>query len=237
MESADEHRRFLSVLTLGEIRLGVAALPQSKKRTRLETWLLELQTRFAGRILPIDEAVTDRWGWIGADADANWLTAPVIDALLAATALEHNLTMVTRNASHFAVPGLNLINSWEYSEALDCLLQSAVNEFNDEVRRAGQQSPLRKLGGMAMLSPTIVPNGESNFEFVSTRYPSRPISQGLKRKLLNVDVPAMGCKQPSGLGPPFPGRASSRDSIRRFLTTPTPTAGGGRTVVGFPALP
>ncbi len=50
MEAADENRLFLSVMTLGEIRQGVAALPQSKKRTRLETWLeIDLQSRFGGR--------------------------------------------------------------------------------------------------------------------------------------------------------------------------------------------
>ncbi len=52
MEDADENRLYLSVMTLGEIRQGVATRPQSRKRTRLETWLeVELQSRFAGRIL------------------------------------------------------------------------------------------------------------------------------------------------------------------------------------------
>lgn len=65
MEAADENRLFLSVLTLVEIRQGVAALLQSKKRSRLETWSeVDLQSRFAGRILAIDGAVADRWGWI-----------------------------------------------------------------------------------------------------------------------------------------------------------------------------
>ena len=61
--AADESLLHLSVLTLGEIRKGVAALAQSKRRTLLETWLeVELQARFAGRILPIDAGVADRWG-------------------------------------------------------------------------------------------------------------------------------------------------------------------------------
>ncbi len=63
MDAADENRLCLSVMTLGEIRQGVAALPQGRKRTRLETWLdIDLQSRFAGRILAVDEAVADRWG-------------------------------------------------------------------------------------------------------------------------------------------------------------------------------
>ena len=61
IEAADEKRLFLSALTLGEIRQGVAALPQSKKRSRLEAWLeVDLQERFVGRILGIDAAVADR---------------------------------------------------------------------------------------------------------------------------------------------------------------------------------
>lgn len=114
IEAADESRLYLSVLTLGEIRQGVASLPQSKKRTRLETWLeLDLQSRFAGRVLPVDEAVADRWGWITAQAQAKGITLPVVDSLLAATALRHNLTVVTRNVADFSIVGLNVINPWE----------------------------------------------------------------------------------------------------------------------------
>ncbi len=114
IEAADESRLYLSAMTLGEIRQGVAALPQSKKRTRLETWLeLDLKSRFAGRILAIDGAVADRWGWIMAQTQVKGMTLPVVDGLIAATALHHNLTAVTRNVSDFAVVGLSVINPWE----------------------------------------------------------------------------------------------------------------------------
>ena len=114
IEAADESRLFLSVMTLGEIRQGVAALPQSKKRSRLESWLeVDLHSRFAGRILAIDGDVADRWGWIMAQARVKGMTLPVVDGLLAATALRHNLTAVTRNVSDFAVAGLIVINPWE----------------------------------------------------------------------------------------------------------------------------
>ena len=93
---------------------GVAALPQSKKRSRLESWLeVDLHSRFAGRILAIDGDVADRWGWIMAQARVKGMTLPVVDGLLAATALRHNLTAVTRNVSDFAVAGLIVINPWE----------------------------------------------------------------------------------------------------------------------------
>jgi predicted nucleic acid-binding protein len=61
LEAADESLLYLSVLTLSEIRKGLAGLPQSRRRTRLESWLeLESHGRFAGRILPIDIEVADR---------------------------------------------------------------------------------------------------------------------------------------------------------------------------------
>src|SRR5207244_5986813 len=87
MEAADEAMLYLSVLTVGEIRKGLAGLPQSKRRTHLETWLeVELQARFAGRIVPIDAAVADRWGLVAAEAKRKGKTLSVIDGLLAATA-------------------------------------------------------------------------------------------------------------------------------------------------------
>ncbi|MCU1315426.1 MAG: VapC toxin family domain ribonuclease, partial [Candidatus Acidoferrum typicum] len=61
IEAAEETLLYLSVLTLGEIRKGLAALPQGKRRSRLETWLeVELRARFSGRILSIDAAIADR---------------------------------------------------------------------------------------------------------------------------------------------------------------------------------
>jgi len=96
MDAADESLLFLSVLTLGEIRKGIAGLPQSRRRTRLESWLeLELRSRFAGRILSIDGAVADDWGLVAAEAKPKGSSLSAIDGLLAATALQHNLTIVS----------------------------------------------------------------------------------------------------------------------------------------------
>ena len=112
MGSADESLLYLSVLTLGEIRKEIASLPQGKRRTHLETWLqLELQARFAGRILPIDASIADRWGLLAAEAKRTGRSLSAIDGLLAATALQHNLTIVSRNVSDFGsfVP---VVNPW-----------------------------------------------------------------------------------------------------------------------------
>jgi len=114
LEAADEGLLYLSVLTLGEIRKGLAALPQCRRRTRLETWLeVELRGRFAGRILPIDAAIADRWGVLAAQAKRKARSLAVIDGLLAATAVHHNLTVVSRNASDFGSVEVPVLDPWE----------------------------------------------------------------------------------------------------------------------------
>ena len=114
MEAADENLLYISVLTLGEIRKGLAGLPQSKRRTRLETWLeLELRARFSRRILSIDGDIADRWGLLAAEAKRKGRPLSTIDGLLAATALHHNLTLVSRNVSDFTHTQVPVLNPWE----------------------------------------------------------------------------------------------------------------------------
>ena len=114
METADEERLFLSVLTVGEIRKGIALLTNSKRRTQLETWLeVDLRERFSHRILPVDQDVADRWGLLAATAQRRGKPLPVIDALLAATALQHNLTVVSRNAVDFGDTPVQVLNPWQ----------------------------------------------------------------------------------------------------------------------------
>jgi hypothetical protein len=99
---------FISVLTLGEIRKGIEALGDKKRREKLRLWLEhELPAWFEGRVLPVDHAVADRWGRLLAEAGRPLST---IDSLLAATALHHELRLVTRNARDFDYPGLEVIN-------------------------------------------------------------------------------------------------------------------------------
>jgi toxin FitB len=114
MEAADEATLYLSVLTVGEIRKGVAGLTQSKRRTQLETWLeVDLQARFSGRIMPIDRAIADRWGLLTAEAKRKGNPLSVIDGLLAATALHHSLTVVSRNSRDFSNTPVPVLNPWE----------------------------------------------------------------------------------------------------------------------------
>ena len=113
VSSVDEALLSLSVLTFGEIRKGIAALPATARRSTLEAWLdHDLTSRFAGRILPIDQAVADRWGRLSAIVASRKLVLPVIDGLLAATALHHNLTLVTRNTRDIEATTVPVFNPW-----------------------------------------------------------------------------------------------------------------------------
>jgi predicted nucleic acid-binding protein len=113
IDSTDETLLYLSVLTLGEIRKGIGLLRDAPRRVVLEAWLdSDLTLRFAERILPIDRAVADRWGRLTAEAAVAKSPLPVIDGLLAATALDQNLTLVTRNTKHIAVTGVPVFNPW-----------------------------------------------------------------------------------------------------------------------------
>lgn len=114
IDAVDEGLLYLNVLTLGEIRKGIALLPAGKRRTALETWLeLELRTRFAGRILAIEDAIADRWSVLAAAAKQHGIALSVIDGLLAATALHYELTLVTRNVSDFGSTQVQLVNPWQ----------------------------------------------------------------------------------------------------------------------------
>ncbi len=101
---------YLSVLTLGELRKGIEGVAEAERRMALTDWLeTDLPGFFAGRILPIDVQVADRWGRLVAAAGR---PLPALDSLLGATAAQHGLSMVTRNARDFADLGLDVINPW-----------------------------------------------------------------------------------------------------------------------------
>lgn len=109
----DEECLFLSALTLGELESGVARLAASRKRERIRRWIdSDLRSRFEGRILSVDAAVAIRWGQLTATCAAEGAPLPVIDGLLAATALVHNLAIVTRNARDLAVGGVQVFDPW-----------------------------------------------------------------------------------------------------------------------------
>ncbi len=114
VDSIDEERLFLSAITIGEIKKGIEKLPNSKRKSALTEWLEdELLVRFNGRLLPIDTDVMLVWGELAAGLEQHGCPMPAIDSLIAATALEGRLDLVTRNAEDFAHSGVALFNPWE----------------------------------------------------------------------------------------------------------------------------
>lgn len=103
---------FLSVLTLGEIRKGISLLAEGKRRRALEVWLAGLSGQFPDRIVPVDDQISSLWGELSAAAQANGRSIPAIDGLIAATALCHGMSLMTRNVDDFAATGVRLINPW-----------------------------------------------------------------------------------------------------------------------------
>lgn len=113
LRQQDEPSLFLSVLTLGELQKGVSKLADGTKRRRLQAWLdRELPLRFSGRLVAVDEAVALRWGAICGAAERTGRKLPVVDSLLAASALSAGLTLVTRNKSHFEATGVVIVDPW-----------------------------------------------------------------------------------------------------------------------------
>jgi predicted nucleic acid-binding protein len=101
------HERHLSVLTLGELRRGIERRRRTDKRAaqQLETWLDELVAEHRQRIMPITSQIADRWGTLGVRDPV-----PIIDGLLAATALVHGWTLVTRNIAEVEGTGVRTLN-------------------------------------------------------------------------------------------------------------------------------
>lgn len=111
MQARPRQSLYLSVLSLGEIRKGIEGVADPAFRQTLTDWLeVELRHYFVGRLLDIDETVADRWGRVQA---ASGRSLPVIDGLLAASALQHDLSLVTRNTRDFEGLGVRLINPWQ----------------------------------------------------------------------------------------------------------------------------
>ena len=113
LADVDEDRVFISVVTLGELRQGIERLPPGRRRSRLDGWLRhELPLRFEARVLPIDAAIADAWGTIVAGRDRTGHPIGSMDALIAATAEVHALTLVTRNAADFRSSVTLVFDPW-----------------------------------------------------------------------------------------------------------------------------
>lgn len=105
---------FLSAVTIGEIRKGLTLLPRGRRRSELETWFhADLLIWFRNRILPVTHAVADQWGVMDGKCQLRGKPLNTADGMIAATAIEHGLTVVTRNVKDFAGLGVEIFNPWE----------------------------------------------------------------------------------------------------------------------------
>jgi len=105
---------FLSAVTIGEIRKGLVVLPQGRRRAGLETWFhTDLLNWFRGRILPVTHSIADRWGVLEGQCQLKGTPLNTADGMIAATALEHDLSVVTRNVKDFAGLGVTVFNPWD----------------------------------------------------------------------------------------------------------------------------
>lgn len=110
-EQVEDDRLYLSVLTVGEIRRGIIRLGDRDQQLRVTSWLDGVLLPWLGsHLLTVDLAVAEEWGRLCGSAGR---PLPAIDSLLAATALSHNLIVVTRNVADFSFPALRVINPWD----------------------------------------------------------------------------------------------------------------------------
>jgi predicted nucleic acid-binding protein len=112
-EEQDDSTLYISVLAIGEIQKGIAKLTHSRRKSELKQWLNGVVERFDRRILPFTISSANIWGEMKADLETNGRILPVIDSLMAAIALEHGITIVTRNEEDFAATGVKVLNLWQ----------------------------------------------------------------------------------------------------------------------------
>jgi predicted nucleic acid-binding protein len=105
---------YLSTVTIGELRKGLTILPVSKRRSELQVWLEnDLIPLFAGRILPVTQEIANRWGELSGQRQIAGRPLGMADGIIAATALEHGLTLATRNVRDYEDLGVTILNPWE----------------------------------------------------------------------------------------------------------------------------
>lgn len=111
-DEASETDMVLSVITIGEMDKGVALMPAGRRRQQLETINRGALLSFAGHVLPIDLRIARLWGVLAADLRASGLRFGAADELIAATALHHGLTVVSRDTRPFEACGCKLLSPW-----------------------------------------------------------------------------------------------------------------------------
>lgn len=116
IDSVEAESVYFSVITIGELRKGIEKLPDSPRKDTLRAWLMDdLLVRFEGRVLSLDVEVMLTWGELTGRLERTGRRLPAIDSLIAALALHHECSLVTRNESDFMGTGVTIINPWRSS--------------------------------------------------------------------------------------------------------------------------
>lgn len=110
LQDADEDDLYLSVITLGELARGIARLEAGARQSRLEAWLADTENLFSSRVLPIDRDIAVRWGRLTDRCARRGVALGQADGLIAATAIEHGMAVVTGNVKHFEPTGVKVID-------------------------------------------------------------------------------------------------------------------------------
>ncbi len=114
LENTECQTQHVSIIKLAEIQKGIELLDPGKRRAQLEQWLTQdLEVWFYGRVIPVDRQVAMRWASLVAQGSRTGRPLPTVDSLIAATALAHGLTIVTRNTKDFEGIGASTINPWD----------------------------------------------------------------------------------------------------------------------------
>ena len=113
MGAQQEANLFVSAMTLAELHKGVAKLSASRRKNELHAWLTQLEAGFEARVLPFQTSTAQPWATMSANAEAQGKPLAAFDSIIAATALQHGLCLVTRNVKDFAATGVELLNPWE----------------------------------------------------------------------------------------------------------------------------
>jgi toxin FitB len=113
-EHQAEETLYISVITSGEIQKGINQLASGKRKLKIEAWFFdELVPNFQGRIITLDEKIMATWARMIAEFKVQGIVRPSFDSLIEATALHHNLILVTRNEKNFQNSKVSILNPWD----------------------------------------------------------------------------------------------------------------------------
>ena len=116
LDNQDEEQLFVTIITIAELRKGISKLKISNpnRYQKLNNWLFILEKRFTDKILPLDKNILEIWAITCGESEAKGKKLPIIDSLIASTAIYHQLTIVTRNVDDFKLcfPEICIFNPW-----------------------------------------------------------------------------------------------------------------------------